>query len=141
MGFQWALQPFYVRVFFLYVAVVLGLSIVRAIRISRQISPRSPQMGASLELCMIKADGIGKLSKLTLFLSALICTYGAYPTWADHFNNNKITGQQALFEAVMELLQRVSVGLFAATVLFGISSYLKLSIAKRRASAASASSR
>jgi len=133
MGFQWASQPTHARLFFFYLVVVLGVAIVRSIRITRYLSSKSQRKDRSgLEVCCIDAGMIGRLATLTLLVSVLVCTYGAYPTWADHFNNGKVTGQRALLEALAELLERFSRGILVSTVLFGASIFFTTRLAKLR---------
>jgi hypothetical protein len=135
MEFQWASQPTHARLFFVYLLVVIGVAIARSIKMARYLRSSSQRKGqVSLELCFIDADTIEKLSILTVFASVLVCTYGAYPTWASYFNNsNSLTGQDALwFRTVPELLQRFSYGLFVSTILFGVSMFFRTRLAKRR---------
>lgn len=131
MGFGWTSQPTHVRLFFLYLFVVLCICLVRSVRIAKYLSAKSPS-DKSVERSLLDADVVGRFSVLTLLVSVLMCTYGAYPTWQSHFNNNKVTGSEAWTQTIVELLWRLSLGLLVSTILFATSSYLKSKLTKRK---------
>lgn len=133
MGFWWTSEPTHVRLFFVYLVVVLCICLALSLRIARRLFADSPHdQRISFDLALLDADCVRSLSVFTLLLSGLVCTYGAYPTWQSHFNNSKVTGSEAWFQTVVQLLRRVSIGLLVSTILFGTSSYFKSKLARRK---------
>jgi hypothetical protein len=74
---------------------------------------------------------MNRLARLTLLLSFLVVAYGASWTWADQFDDNKITGGLALVFTAHLLLWRLALGIFASAVLYAISSIFDLVLTQR----------
>jgi hypothetical protein len=84
------------------------------------------------EACDADIASINRLVTLTLYLSLLVVVYGAFPTWADEFNNSKVTGNMALHSAVEKLFARFTLGLSTSILLYAASSFFVGNLARRR---------
>ena len=87
----------------------------------------------ALEISEAKVASIQRLSWLTLLISFLVFVFGIFPSYGDAFNNHNVTGIQALFTAMAELLARLALGLGIATFLYAISSFFEGALMQRRA--------
>jgi hypothetical protein len=72
------------------------------------------------------------LAVLTLLLSLLVVSYGAYATYLYEFHNRNITGGQALVYAAFRLLDRFARGLLVCTALYGAAIFFEGVLLQRR---------
>jgi len=72
------------------------------------------------------------LAVLTLLLSLLVVSYGAYATYLYEFHNRNITGAQALVYAAFRLLDRFARGLLVCTALYGAAIFFEGVLLQRR---------
>ena len=63
------------------------------------------------EVCTAEVKSTKRLAVLTLLLSFLVVSYGAFSTFSKAFNNTNITGTQALIKTGFRLLDRLAYGL------------------------------
>jgi hypothetical protein len=66
-------------------------------------------------------------------MSFLILGLGFVPAWSDEFENANITGIQALYMAIPELLARLTLGVSVCTILYGAASFLEGVLERRKA--------
>ncbi len=78
--------------------------------------------------CNAQVQGISRLVPVTLLLSVLITTYGFVPTLFDY----GVSGaRDSLYETILTLLRRFTLGIFASVVLFLISEWFKAALMRR----------
>lgn len=85
------------------------------------------------ELSEAGVASIEQIVRLTLLLTLLVSTFGAYPTWSSAFENNNITGMAALFVAGDLLLARISLGLGVGSLIYVLSVLLRRVLSNRMA--------
>ena len=77
---------------------------------------------------------IKRLARLTFLVAVLIVIYGAFPTWAEHFNNTNITGNEALITSLSLLFDRLAIGIATCVLFLAISNHFENSLMRRRSS-------
>jgi hypothetical protein len=84
-------------------------------------------------MCHTRIKSIKRLVLLTLLMSFLIMGLGFVPAWSNEFENANVTGIQALYMAIPELLARLTLGVSVCTVLYGAASFFEGVLERRKA--------
>jgi len=85
------------------------------------------------EKCRIDVESVKSASLLTLMASIAMVTYGAFPTYAECFNNSNLPGSYCLLTAAQQLLGLLAFGISACGMLYGVSSFFERKLADRKA--------
>jgi hypothetical protein len=85
------------------------------------------------ETCYADVVSIRRACFLSVFLSFLMVTCGAYPTYFDCWNNSKVPASFCLIVGGERLLKALSIGLSLCTLLYFLSSYFERILAFRMA--------
>jgi hypothetical protein len=84
------------------------------------------------EVCSAEVKSTKRLAVLTLLLSFLVVSYGAFSTFSETYNSANITGTQALIKTGFRLLDRLAHGLLVCTALYGTAILFEGALMRRR---------
>jgi hypothetical protein len=128
----------FTKVFVLYLAMTLLVSVFRAVSLMRQLwLPRKTQGEASerfqrtRELCQAKTASIKKLSTLTFLLSLLVLAWSTTKI-LQGAALQKVTGTAFLAGALAETLTTFSLGILVCAMLYALAIFYEGVLARRK---------
>jgi len=85
------------------------------------------------EKCHMDVESTRRASLLTLLVTIVMVTYGAFPTYYGWFNNSNLPGSYCLLTAAKQLFGLLAFGISACGMLYGVSSFFERTLADRKA--------
>ena len=136
----WAEQQPHARLFLFYLFVVTCFGVVRSIRLARRLYSKDTSGSSSkgretlrlFATCDADIASIRRLVPITIGISLLVVTAGAFSTWNDESANPHLNAIQSGYRALHELGVRFSLGLFVSILLYSLASFFQGIVARRR---------